>query len=499
MKELLLDAEVMPEPQLEFTGGQLVDHPATGLTLFGPVESHGIEKPDRINYAIIGTEHGTNSLHTFLEKIRGPISPPKEKSSDLWPHFPGFEEATHTELPNSPISSEVISEDQLDVAVREMDDHKRVYTVVEIYLNALKALAQSDSRIDLAICVVPEIVYRNCRPKSKVRDGYGGRITSKEVRLRRQTGDLFDAYDPEQYEYSLDFRRQIKARAMAYKIPIQIIRETSLRITDENSLGERRLTFLSDRAWNLSTAMLYKSGRKPWKLSGVREGVCYIGIAFKRTDEVGNTACSAAQMFLNDGDGIVFLGDSGKWYSPKTKQCHLSKEAAQKLLKGVLETYQMQHGKQLKEVFLHSRSSIEPEEWEGYKSACPEGIKLVCVRVAQDKGFRAYRNGDYPVVRGTFLKVTDRMGFLWGNGFKPLLRTYDGFDVPEPLRIEIQYGDAEIRTVAKDILGLTKLNYNTCKLGESRPVTIHFSDAVGEILVANKATKDFLPNFKYYV
>ena len=60
-------------------------------------------------------------------------------------------------------------------------------------------------------------------------------------------------------------------------------------------------------------------------------------------------------------------------------------------------------------------------------------------------------------------------------------------------------GYPSIRQVAGDILALTKLNYNACKLGESQPVTVHFSDAVGEILVANLGTRTLLPNFKYYV
>ncbi len=102
-------------------------------------------------------------------------------------------------------------------------------------------------------------------------------------------------------------------------------------------------------------------------------------------------------------------------------------------------------------------------------------------------------------MRGTFWKVSDRSGYLWASGFKPALGTYEGSDVPEPLRIEIQHGEADITEVAKDIFGLTKLNYNACKLGESQPVTVHFSNAVGEILVANRGAKECLPNFKYYV
>ena len=51
----------------------------------------------------------------------------------------------------------------------------------------------------------------------------------------------------------------------------------------------------------------------------------------------------------------------------------------------------------------------------------------------------------------------------------------------------------------RDILGLTKLNYNACKLGTSLPVTVGFSNAVGEILISNPAVKHYLPQFKYYI
>jgi hypothetical protein len=402
-------------------------------------------------------------------------------------------------LPESAPWVEIIAADELEKAAFETNDHERVYRVANLYLDAIKALARKDARIDVAICVVPEYVFKNCRQNSKIYSADKKRPKSKEVRLRRHHQDLFGEYDPKHYDYSLDFRKQIKARAMEYEIPIQIILEPTLRLNDENPFGKRGLTFLSDRAWNLSTAFLYKSGRKPWKLSGVRKGVCYVGIAFKRTDEDGRTACSAAQMFLDDGDGIVFMGEEGKWYSPYDKQCHLSRDAARKLLAGVLETYEEQHGKTLTEVFLHCRSSIDADEWKGYQEACPEGVKLVGIRVAADRGLRAYRLNEYPVMRGTFWRVSDRAGYLWASGFKPALKTYEGSDVPEPLRIEIQHGDSDITEVAKDIFGLTKLNYNTCKLGEGQPVTVHFSDAVGEILVANRGTTKLLPNFKYYV
>ncbi len=88
---------------------------------------------------------------------------------------------------------------------------------------------------------------------------------------------------------------------------------------------------------------------------------------------------------------------------------------------------------------------------------------------------------------------------MFGTGFKPTLRTYDGWETPSPLQIDIQHGDADIVEVARDILGLTKLNYNACALGDAQPVTVGFSDAVGEILVSNPTVTDRKPQFKFYI
>ena len=492
--------EFLDEPPLEFAGGQQAKSPRSGLTVFGPASSGGIDKPRSLSYAVIGTSSGVDQFTRFAQLLNQVILSPGNMDARLWPHFPGFEESFHAVFPVSPPFIETIEEKRLVLAATEKEDHARVYEVTNQYMNAIEAIAKKDTRVDFVICVVPEIIFKNCRPESHLQEGHGFRISRKERLLRQQGGDLFNSYDPRQYSFSLDFRRQIKARSMEFRLPIQIIRETSLLLSDECPFGQRQLTPLSDRAWNLSTALYYKSGGKPWKLPNAREGVCYVGIAFKQTDERGRTACSAAQMFLDDGDGIVFLGDYGKWYSPETKQCHLDSASAERLLRGVLHTYEQQHGKTLKEVFLHCRSSIDSDEWAGYLAACPKGVKLIGVQVTPySNGFRAYRPGTRPIMRGSFWKLSETQAFLWASGFKPQLGTYDGSDVPEPLSIEVQHGEADIRQVATDILNLTKLNYNTCKLGEGQPVTVRFSDAVGEILVSNRGAQEFLPNFKYYV
>jgi hypothetical protein len=107
-------------------------------------------------------------------------------------------------------------------------------------------------------------------------------------------------------------------------------------------------------------------------------------------------------MFLDTGDGVVFRGEFGPWYSPEDAEHHLSPAAAEALLRGVLDAYDRQEGRPLKEIFLHSRSTISREEFAGYQRACHLGVKLVGVRVRRESdGLRLYRPGKWPVLRGT--------------------------------------------------------------------------------------------------
>ncbi len=513
---------VFDEPELEFRYGQRVQDPHDGLALFGPYDADDESRAKSISYVVIGPGLGLSKLSKWSKALMRPATldiDSKAKDIDkqhsgfraknpnfrLWPPYPGFEAAFCTRWPSQPLKSYLLDPTELSEAARTYEKHERAYKVSNLYLNKLEIAATKLDQIPkLAICVVPDEVYSNCRPKSYVINSTGEKISKKEVRKRQQGQlSLLSDIDPETYRFSPDFRRQIKARSMKYGIPIQIVRESTLRLTNENKFGERSLTPLSDRMWNLGTAFYYKAGGKPWRLVTAREGTCYIGIAFRKTDESeGNrTACCAAQMFLDTGDGIVFLGDFGPWYSPRDKQFHLTKEAAYNLLAGALKTYRELEGKELTEIFLHSRSSISSEEFEGYKEACPSNVKLVGIRVRSDKRtpFRLYRPGEMPVIRGTFMKLDDRSGLLWASGFKPRLATYDGWEVPVPLSIIIQHGEASIERVGQDIFGLTKLNYNACRLGESQPVTVGFSDAVGEILVSNPTVKERRYNFKFYI
>lgn len=500
---------ILPEPDLEFRYRQKLQDPHAGLALFGPYDTDAPSHPKSLVYGVIGAPEGVSAFGTWCRLIQNPIIPPDAPSPEknrklylLWPPFPGFEAAFNATWHTQAAWTHELDRAALLKYAQNKDANKRAFDVVDLYCEGIRRAKQRDESFNIIVCVVPDEVWVNCRPQSRVKDGYGSSLSRSQVAIRRKQPDMFGTYDPEEYEMSVDFRRQLKARGMEFNIPIQIVRESTLRIGAATEENERGLTPESDRAWNLWTTLYYKAGGKPWRLSTARDGVCYVGLAFRKTDDAQKqgSACCAAQMFLDTGDGIVFKGEYGPWYSPERKQFHLSKESAHHLLTGVLKAYEEQGGQKLSEIFLHSRSTIDADEFKGYREACPEGVRVVGVRVRTDiDGVKMFRRGDWPVLRGTFWKLNPNSAFLWASGFKPTVLSYDGWEVPNPLRIDIQHGEADIEQVAKDIFGLTKLNYNTCKLGDAMPVTVGFSDAVGEILISNPKVQKISPSFKFYI
>lgn len=307
------------------------------------------------------------------------------------------------------------------------------------------------------------------------------------------------------YLYEVNFHNQLKARLVegSARAVVQIVRETAIApnaFLKTNGLPIRRVQDEATIAWNLCTTTYFKTGRRPWKLSRIREKVCYVGLVFKQLlNGADGVACCGAQMFLDSGDGLVFKGAVGNWRTPE-REYHLSAQGAAALLSLVVEAYKDREGVYPAELFIHGKAGFASEEWAGFSSVVPPTTRLVGVRIRQTGGLKLFRPGSHPVLRGSALCITSRAGYLWTRGYVPYLRTYAGRETPNPLRIDVLRGDADLLTVMTDVMALTKLNFNACIYGDGLPVTLRFADSVGEVLTAGPtlARQPPLP-FKHYI
>ncbi|HRI05193.1 MAG TPA: hypothetical protein PLL77_15760, partial [Pyrinomonadaceae bacterium] len=285
----------------------------------------------------------------------------------------------------------------------------------------------------------------------------------------------------------------------------QVLRETTLapgEFLNQFGYPTRRVDDPSTIAWNISTAVYYKVGGRPWKLNNIRDGVCYIGLVFKQDETNADVrqACCAAQMFLDSGDGVVFKGNVGPWYSPKNGTYHLSEVAAKALIGKAVDSYREKFGEPPRELFIHGKTTYDANEWRGFNSGIDAGkTNVVGIKIYGENHFKLFRKETRPVLRGLAYLQGDWISHLWTKGFTPRLRTYPGRAVPKPLFVQICRGQANMTQVLTDIFALTKLNYNACIFADGQPVTLKFANAVGEILTAGPL-KDYPPlPFKHYI
>lgn len=502
------------EPQLEFRYKQQVAYPRDGLFLYGPVD----EGRGELSFGIIGTKAGIDRFNRWAKTARGLISPPGERSGakKIEPQhvpFPGFEAAFNTHWPEKPKAIiDNIDEAKLKVALHLENRNEAVKSAVDLYVGPLiEAARRVEDPPKFWFVIIPDFVHELGRPLSRipVADRVKGKVkmTLKEARRHEQAPTFFEEDDEQAdvYRYATHFRRQLKARLLEDKIVTQLVRESTLTPGDFlNARGEpkRRLEHASTVAWKLLTGAYYKDGGRPWQLASVRPGVCYVGLAYKRRDTTWNDgyACCAAQMFLSSGEGIVFRGALGPWFQIDTKQFHLDGPAAKNLVAMVVKEYRSLHNDMPpKELFIHAKSAFTHDEWRGFKDAAPE-TNVVAVQISDARDdLKLFRPGRYPVLRGTALVTEENRAFLWTAGYVPRLDTYVGPETPNPLEITVHRGECDLGVVLQDVMGLTKINFNSCLFNDRLPVTIRFADAVGEVILAAPQTSEPKLPFKFYI
>lgn len=492
------------EPLLNFGNGQTAIDPRDGLMLFGPFDKLKV-KGDK-NIGIIGPEYLRNMMKDYLQKIHKPIL--NSDRSIARPNFPGLEAIFGISVNFHNIVEVNVNKTEIEKFLKYTDAHQRVHNLVNLYVEPLLKYSENEEMpVDVWFVVIPEDIFIYGRPKSRIpKSEENVQISLNKTERNPIMEDLFFQEENEllreAYKFEVNFHNQLKAKILNAKIVTQIIRESKIAYDILTPMQvEQESKFETAKAWNISNTLYYKLGGLPWKLADVRSGVCYLGLVYKKidTDSKNKNACCAAQMFLDSGDGMVFRGNVGPWWNPIKGEFHLSKSDAIEIVNQSLDAYKFRFGEYPQEIFIHARTFFDDAEWEGFEEAVEGKSKIVGIRIRENNNFKLYRNHSYCVPRGTVMLYDDYKAFLWTKGFIPRFKTQIGLETPNPIEVSITRGQSNIEVVCKDILSLTKLNYNACIYGDGVPVTLKFADSIGEILTAGKDIKTGVLPFKHYI
>lgn len=490
---------VFDEPLLTFGGGSEHVDVKSGLALHGPYSLRGQAAGtlDAVRVGIVAPSSLMARVRSFLERLRGPIynngSEPRTA-----PGFPGFgpDGPFRCDLVLSDAWEEAISRRDMVEALAGIGPAERIARIVDRYADGVRAISERTPRPNVILCVFEDSVIEECGgvagPNRTGVNRSRHRVPVEQFSLFADDADeVEEAEDP----WATNLRRALKAHTMSAGIPTQIIRERTLAA--EAGQSPHSSVDLSCIGWNIGTALYYKAGGNPWRLSQLASDTCYVGISFFRDPaDPSSVRTSLAQVFSHTGDGLILRGEPFE-YLGKEKSPHLPEEAAAKLITQVLGLY----GRQLKvtprRVVVHKSSEFWEAEQRGFEAALTS-VSCADLVAFGNRGVQFFRNGQYPPLRGSWVQLNDT-AFLFTRGFVPYLRKYPGARVPHPLQVTQHVGDAPIDDVLREALALTKLNWNTADFACSKPITLAFSQKVGEVLAQMPRGLSPQAEYRYYM
>lgn len=469
--------EHLEEPELEFGAGRHIDS-RFGIVNYGPLDLNEAVAPRQIEIGIAGTRDDIARTVEWLERCRAPIEAKKSSHPNLAPAFPGFREDTGF------FSSLVLADSlQREIPAREFeslaklgDDEALVTGAAKLFADAFKYLSDHTAA-KVLLCPVPQELVQLLNPDTRSSD-----------------------------KLPPNFHDLLKAQTLRCK-PLQLMlpstadpkRSRKLKIRDQIKSVQDDAT----RAWNFHTALYYKAHGRPWRLPRISSALktCYVGISFYRSLDKKTVMVSMAQVFDERGEGVVVRG--GKVDLDKTDRTpHLTDEAAALLLIDALAKYRATHKHAPARVVIHKTSKFNAAELDGFrKGAADEKIEVMdFISLSEDADQRLFRYGKYPPLRGTLLAMDSREHFLYTRGSVEFFETYPGQYIPRPVLLRCEATDESPKNLAREVLALTKMDWNRTRFDGHSPLTIEAARRVGDILrYVPLEQKDIADSYAHYM
>ncbi|MDR2719462.1 MAG: hypothetical protein LBC03_01480 [Nitrososphaerota archaeon] len=484
----------LEEPLIEVGENIAVPEPKMGLTLLGPLGDNSARYD--INIGLIGDSQSIEKTKNMIEKFN--VTTYGKNKSSLHVDFPGldklrikFNVKREAEMDNDTLKQKIENTPSFSA---------RVEQVGNIIREKIKAIMDVEPVPHILILAYPEIVDEYCIKAAVGQRGLP-RKTSLEksiekTRAKNQTLDRFFGLPPPPVTYRpTDLRSLVKAICMDYDIPVQILRPSTTEPYNlEHPIREDDATTF----WNLVVAAFYKSNHLPWRVKGILNDTCYIGISFFRDrDDSSVVKTSLAQFFSLDSEGYVFKGK--KAIIDEYNAPHVSKEEARELIERAIEVYKANKGDcSPRRIVVHKTSRFTEDEKIGFQEGAKEIAKLDLIAFGT-RDIKLLRWGQQPPIRGTMVRLPDNSVLLYTFGYIPYLDVYPGPRVPAPLEIIEHHGSTSVDIICKEILALTKLNWNSAKFCIKAPITVSFARRVGFFLRNAPPTLTPKGKFKFYM
>lgn len=311
---------------------------------------------------------------------------------------------------------------------------------------------------------------------------------------------------------SFDLHDYVKAFCVEKGVTSQFIREKTIKDNKQSCQIN----------WWLSLSYFVKSFRTPWILNNTDKTTAFAGIGYSvdsKTENDTHIILGCSHIYSSTGEGLKYKlskisNDRIQW---RHKKPHLSYDDAYDFGRSVINLFYESMNVVPKRVVIHKRTYFTEDEKQGileslYDNTNIEAVDLIEINFENDikyvssKIFKGKTQIDgYSVSRCTCIQLNKNEALLWAHGVVPSVNNPKfnffpgGRYVPKPLRIIKHHGAGSLEQIANEILGLTKMNWNSLNMYSQLPATISSSNDIARIgkLIENKEKIEY--DYRYFI
>lgn len=496
-----LKINVLPEPEIEFSNANKDVDPRRGLSSHGPADHRGLRS---IKIGLVGLADDVNAARQWVQDLHS-FRPALEKNSSRFRHWPGLPQALGARFEVDESDIRTVDRSQFELLFKDVRTGRSFDELVELFEGRISSLFGDDSPDCIVVCIQPELGdLRVTNPGLTLEERQ-----ALEVMRREEESDQLALFQPSPDElkaaealYTMaddllfrTFYRAIKARIMTHQnaVPIQFLRRETIDRPDDK--GQSQAT----RAWNIAVSIYYKARGIPWRPADLPRNVCFVGVSFHHMKKRGShlVYASVAQAYSTDIQPFALKGASIDHEQRRDRQPYLNSGQAKTLLNDILDEYEARAGVRPDRVVVHKTSNYQPEEVSGFKDATHDRVAACDLIWLKSTPFRVVRKGTEEPWRGT-LCTLDEHSYLFTGGYVPWWNEYPGMHIPAPLEI----GSAEetnFEDRSREILSLTKMNWNSSDGIARLPITLLFARRVGELMCELSDNAAPNPSYRFYI
>lgn len=252
--------------------------------------------------------------------------------------------------------------------------------------------------------------------------------------------------------------------------------------------------------WWLSLALYVKSMRIPWILDALDQDTAYVGLGFCMSREKGSArhiVMGCSHIYSAQGEGLQYRLSKIENPIIRNRNPFMSREDAIRVAENIQQMFFESRGRVPRRVVLHKLTPFHRDERLGLLDGLQgvDGVDMLeinvdpCLRyvASKYKGNGVFEGDGFPVNRGTLVPHGDYKALLWVHGVTEHVsrrgwRYYQGKRrIPAPVCITRHCGETDLPTLATEILGLSKMNWNSFDMYAQLPATVYSSKHIANI------------------